>query len=437
MVVKPLTIFLIVLCLISSVFSEYEEETLSIRESPFETKGKGTSSYRMNFVNSYSMKEYVRVKITKDPQSTPNLLIFISGNNQCSDNRIAMGVQSYESINLFFLEDHYTKFKKELYLCVKCQSEDDSDCNYDINIYTEDQVELHIGEQISYYVDDQSTKIDFKILYSKANNLRNLVTSYDYVTFWIKGQDIQSTTLKNDVDKKLPEQYYDYGRMYIDDGENDYYELSVESNEGDFVTVGSLGIVDNISSQELKINDLEIMGILNKNHDKVCFPLLIESEPLEEFNETNIAQVNGIVYTKKASVYTPLKGNEEEEEGATDINDGLIFEHVAIDQKSRSFCITYRKNDNKNKNIIFSLQFTSAAYKNYDQYIIPPQLPGVIYSHFLPKGAIGVYRGMKVKEGWKEINYNMKSLKGYPDMYFNRAIDFPAGQYKYTDLNNF
>ena len=436
MVVKPLTIFLIVFCLISSVFSAYVEKSLSIGKNPFEREGEGTASYKLNFASGYSMKDYVRVKITKDPQSTPNLLIFISKNIQCDDNRISMGVQTYESINLFFLEEHYSKSKKELYLCVKCQSEDDSDCNYDINIYTEDQVELNIGEQISYYVDELSTKIDFKILYRKANNLRNLATLYDYVTFWIKGKDIKKTTLKNDKEAVLPAEDFDYGRMYIDDGKNDFYELTVESKEGDFVTVGSLGIEDYIS-QDLKLNDLEIMGILNNELDKVCFPLVVETEILEAFNETNIAQVNGIVYTKKASVFTPFKGQEGEVEGTTEISDGLIFEHIIIDQKSRSFCITYRENDNKNKNIIFSLQFTSAAYKNYDQYIIPPQLPGVIYSHFLPKGAIGVYRGMKVEEGWKEINYNMKSLKGYPDMYFNRAIDFPAGQYKYQDLNNF
>ena len=151
MVVKPLTIFLIVFCLISSVFSAYVEKSLSIGKSPFEREGEGTASYKLNFASGYSMKDYVRVKITKDPQSTPNLLIFISKNIQCDDNRISMGVQTYESINLFFLEEHYSKSKKELYLCVKCQSEDDSDCNYDINIYTEDQVELNIGEQISYY----------------------------------------------------------------------------------------------------------------------------------------------------------------------------------------------------------------------------------------------------------------------------------------------
>ena len=433
MVGKPLTIFLIVFYFISSVFSAYEEETITITDG-FNHYGQGSTSYKMKLANGYSLNKYTRIKITKITKGTPNLLIFISKNQQCSDDRIAMGVQTYESINLFFLKDHYDS-NNGLYLCVKCQSENENNCNYNIDIYTESELNLNIGDQISYYVDQFSKKIDFKIINERASNLRHLETLYDYVNFWIKGQDIIRTALKSSEGYQN-EISFGYGNMYIDDGLSEYYSLSVESKEGDFVTVGSLGIYDKIT-QELKLNDLEIMGILDKNVDRLCFPLLIESEPLDDFKDINIAQVNGIVYTKKASIYTPLQGSEDEVEGIEDINDGLIFKHISIDEKSRSFCIKYREKDNNNKNIIFSLQFTSAAYKNYDQYIITPQLPGVIYSHFLPKGAIGVYRGMKVKNGGTEINYNMKSIKGYPDMYFNRAIDFPVGQYRYEDLNNF
>ena len=339
MVGKPLTIFLIVFYFISSVFSAYEEETITITDG-FNHYGQGSTSYKMKLANGYSLNKYTRIKITKITKGTPNLLIFISKNQQCSDDRIAMGVQTYESINLFFLKDHYDS-NNGLYLCVKCQSENENNCNYNIDIYTESELNLNIGDQISYYVDQFSKKIDFKIINERASNLRHLETLYDYVNFWIKGQDIIRTALKSSEGYQN-EISFGYGNMYIDDGLSEYYSLSVESKEGDFVTVGSLGIYDKIT-QELKLNDLEIMGILDKNVDRLCFPLLIESEPLDDFKDINIAQVNGIVYTKKASIYTPLQGSEDEVEGIEDINDGLIFKHISIDEKSRIFCIKYRE----------------------------------------------------------------------------------------------
>ena len=66
---------------------------------------------------------------------------------------------------------------------------------------------------------------------------------------------------------------------------------------------------------------------------------------------------------------------------------------------------------------------------NKNQYIFPPQLPGVIYNHFLPKGAIAIFRGMTPTKDATEINFNMRSIKGFPDMRFDAALDFPEAEY--------
>ena len=436
MVVKPLSLFLIVFCIISSVFSAYQDKgSIDITSKSKSAPGSGTSSYKLSFSTSLSLDNYIKIKITKGSTSTPNLLILISENKQCDDNRKAMGVQTYESINLFFHKDH----ANGIYLCVKCQNGDESNCNYNINIESQNELELNIGEQISYYVEDKTQNMYFNIINDKMSSLRNLEAMYDKVNFWIKGQDVESTRLINSNSREITKTSFGYGFMHSDNVPSNYYHLTVNSKKGDFVTVGSLGIVEGVS-QKLRINDLEIMGILNSDLKTLCFPLELQSEILDDFKEVDSAQINGIVYTKKASIYTPFQGSEHIKEVIEDITDGLIFYHLSLDEKveTKSFCVSHREVDeNKNINIIFSLQFTSAAYKNYDQYIIPPQLPGVIYSHYLPKGAIGVYRGMQVKNGGTEINYNMKSLKGFPDMYFNRAIDFPEVQYKYEHLKDF
>ena len=43
---------------------------------------------------------------------------------------------------------------------------------------------------------------------------------------------------------------------------------------------------------------------------------------------------------------------------------------------------------------------------------------------------------MKPKNGSKEVSYNMKAIKGYPDMFFDLANDFPYSEYNEKRLSN-
>jgi len=79
----------------------------------------------------------------------------------------------------------------------------------------------------------------------------------------------------------------------------------------------------------------------------------------------------------------------------------------------------------KNSNVIFSLQLSSNKHIIYNQIIYPSQYPGVIYPHFLLKNEIALFQGMKPKNGASKINFNMKSLMGFPDMHYDSCYTYP------------
>ena len=167
------------------------------------------------------------------------------------------------------------------------------------------------------------------------------------------------------------------------------------------------------------------MGILNENLNDICFPF--KKLPVD----SGIIQVNGIVYTKKAKIYY-MMDNDLSYEG--DIEKGLInLRFYMINSKKTKFCVKYPDSELQKSEIIFTFQLNSNTYNYYIKFIYPPQLPGVIYSHFLFSGQYAIFRGMKQQNNAKKINFNMKAIKGFPNMLFDTTSDFPYTNY---DDNN-
>ena len=76
--------------------------------------------------------------------------------------------------------------------------------------------------------------------------------------------------------------------------------------------------------------------------------------------------------------------------------------------------------------IMFSIQKTNnEAVELYN----PPIIPGEIQHHFLMKGQIAIFYGMKPDINAKEANLNLKALKGFPEMYFVNCDSFPDCYY--------
>ena len=423
MVIKPIKLFIFLTCLISFILSEVPNfETIQIQYSEFPQINQNAVTYEIQFQNANNLENYLHFSV-KTMSSRNQIVSLSTTDEKCLTDRKLIGIQPYEPINLFFSTNQI--LNKKLYLCIQCQSEET--CEHETTIVSEDTCQLSIGEQYSYYVsDNNSKKLTFKFKSQTNNSLRRLDSMDTIVNFWVKGEKIKSSQLYNQ-NTNIDGKSFINGNIYKTEF-NSYsdYDLTVESEVGDYVTIGSL-YVDKGESSQLKVNGLEIMLLLDSDLSEVCFPI-------EESEKQVIrASINSLIYTKKAIFY--LKDKEKIEGTETQITNGVLSEPVVFSNSKISICMKHHEYKNTDFGTILSLQLTSHEYENYNQFIYAPQIPGIIYEHILFKDQIALFRGTQPKSDSKEINYNMKAIKGFPDMLFSHLCeDFPNCNYDVTDL---
>ena len=424
MVLKPLKLLIFLSCLFTFIISDeivFDKKIFSYEDFP--QINENDVSYEIKFSNIQSLKKYLHISVKS--LSTKNQIVSLSTYDEnCFIDRQSLGMQPNGVIHLFFIANQIQNNK--IYLCIHCQGEDT--CEHETKIVDEDACKLYIGEQYSYYIGDKASEsMTFKFRAKRDSDLNRVNSNAALVNFWVKGEYIESTKL---YDKKnyLEGKSFNNGRIYKTQYYNGTeYELTVQSQVGDYVTVGSL-FIDQGESKQLKINDLEVMVLLDSELREVCFPL-------DTFTGQIIkTAINGLIYTKKAKFY--LKDKEKIEGTETQITNGVFSEVLFISDIQLSICIEHYKYENSGFSTILSLQLTSHEYENYNQFIYAPQIPGIIYEHILFKDQIALFRGTQPKSDSKEINYNMKAIKGFPDMLFSHiCMYFPFCNYDVTDLS--
>ena len=141
--------------------------------------------------------------------------------------------------------------------------------------------------------------------------------------------------------------------------------------------------------------------------------------------------ITGKIYTRKARTYfTDDAGNEiiiDGQKQESIITNGILNDFNSIgltgkDYKNGSYCLS-SNSQLGDKLLIFSIQMTS----NRNIHMVhSPLIPGEIRRHFLMKNEWAIFYGMKPKDGAGEVNLILKSLKGFPEMYYTDCTTFPA-----------
>ena len=415
MVIKPINLFLILSLLFTFILSQ-EPITITVENEVTDYDGQNSQTYYLDFkspVNGY-------VHITIKPTTEAKLIVYTSKTDKtCKNDRNSLTMNPTGPINLFLRENKIPSGNEE-YLCVQCQGT--STCRYNINIKKEETIcKLPLGEQYSYYVNTYMQNMEFEFNYDTNIQLRNLATlEGSRLNFWVKGQN----ELKVDFAFDKKEKEFGFGKICTTEYNlNINYIIRIEAEEGDYITVGS-HIIENDLGKELDVNNLEIMAMLTQNDKEICFPIKKNDEATDE----DILRVNGNVFTKKAISYYKINGEKDPNLSNRLIEDGLIEGLIyPFGNLKEQFCISHTNPEKTD--LIFSIQLTSPSLSKYNQFIYPPHLPGVIYTHYLLKGEVAVIQGMQPKEGAKEINFNMKARKGFPDMYFETCTDYPNCKY--------
>ena len=157
------------------------------------------------------------------------------------------------------------------------------------------------------------------------------------------------------------------------------YTIKIEAEEGDYITVGS-HIIDDEIGKELKVNNLEIMALLTSDNKEICFPI----KNNEDLTVEDVLRLNGNVYTKKDISYYKLNEEKYKDIANRVIEDGLIQGLIyPFGKAKKEFCISHTIP--KKTDLIFSIQLTSPKLSDFNQFIYPPHLPGVIYTYYFLK----------------------------------------------------
>ena len=399
------------------------QENLEFDEKGKKQESSGSKTFTLKKNGDFN-KKYLHVIITS--KGKRNQYAIVANSTQCDSGRKLVGMAPYGPVNLIIPKDY---LNESLYLCVHCTEQS---CNYEINLKAEDKAKFSIGEQYSYYIQDEKTiSMDFEFEVKSqqpAVNFRKLATVHTFHNIWVKAENFKAAFLSASGSKEYT---FDHGKIFhIKYSGANSYELNVQGNIGDYINIGSIEINDKVSPA-LNVNDQEILAVLTKDSEEskeICFPTAKRDDISDE---NDIVYINGIIFTKKLKTYYREKiyGNIDEF-SYKNITESNIVEGIYVgDYKSEKvYCTSFIEGDKKD-HAIFSLQLSSNKHNFYSQFVYPPQYPGVIYPHFLFKNEIAVFRGMKPKQGASEINFNMKALIGFPDMLFDNCTTYPNCSY--------
>ena len=391
------------------VVSKYDDITeIQIRGYRFTSSGSNNMTYKLVFPSYKTLPEFVQISI-KSSSKYNQIAILSDSDENCEEDRLGLAMRPHGTVNLFIHQSQIVSATKPMYLCVRCQKE--RRCQYDINIESGDVCKLDFNDQVNYYVNKGNRELIFRF------NNPGLAEDNKYMNFWVRGRSIQRATLGLPLGE-FKEYNYGYGKTFITKyNKNATYELLVKAEEGDYVSIGNLYIDNSVSKQTLRINDYEVMGMLNSDLPKICFPLERKDASLKNHSH----YIKGIVFTQKSKSYFTQSG------GQTTIgNEGKIMEEVTDTlANDAQFCIE----NPSSSELVFMISSYVPGYNKFLHIVGSPQIPGIIYPQKLAEKNILILQGMQPMFGAREVNYNMKSLTGHPDLRFDKCKTFPDCEY--------
>ena len=344
------------------------------------------------------------------PTPKPNPYVIVSLDDEdCSTQRISMGTQFYGT-SYIFLKTGQVKNNKKFIICIKGREGKQNEITFNINITTDSWATLPFDTQTSYYISDETNRqMVFKFLPPESDASE--------ITFWAKGKKIANIEMENQ-ESTFKKQSFEAGILYYGKYKNEEIKITVEGTVGDFVTVGSTTIDKNgdINHGYLLSENNNEITVASKDTETICIHIDFPKQ---------INYITGKIYNPiKAKYYFADKnGIIGGDSGVTEINNGIISEvnpGVVNTNQNGTFCLKYSGLK------IFSLQ---VAYNRNYHMVYPPLLPGEIRRHILTQNEWAIFYGMKPDDDAEEVNFNLKSLTGFPKMYFEEYSNFPYMAY--------
>ena len=361
------------------------------------------------------LDEYISLIYTPESPEDINPTVIIGNTDNCKDVRYAMSIQNNDEIYLFF-KSSQLKDSKQFYVCFEKKVKNSKD-EYRIDIKTESVATLPFGKQTSCIVDDQTQEMKFSIKMPEE-----IPNSLQYATFWVKGRSLNGNTKmdsENYQKEEIDKGFAFHGQFY--GSEEEILTVSC-SEKNDYITVGSIGLDEEGKTlSNLTMNGSEITVAFE---GEICLPLTYTKD---------FSAITGKIHTLTGRVYFADSYRRSVKIGGAlmekKVRDGIISVLNIVKKGDENYeqgllCVG-GLDDSPVSTMIVSIQM----FSNKTIYIAPPVFPGDIRRYYTIKNQIAVFYGISPSLQATELNYNMKSLRGFPQMYYKEAKTFPRDGY--------
>ena len=379
--------FIILLFLFISfdfIKSESDWEEIDYENNKYPTtldSPKGITKFKVKGItNSPYFK--IEVEGTGKTKETNHIISYFQNEKLTERKQLA---QSLDDKTIMWLTEE--QIKNDFYLTIECAT---GACEYKLNLTGENEVNLNVGEQYTYYVTTENKEMKFK--FTGPDKDESLYEN-NFVYLWAKSNKNMETIFSFN-DEKNTSSFVFYTVKY-NNIINSNYNLNIKGEVGDLINVGLFSFVKN--------GNKIISELVLKNGEEVSSSLNME-ESLS-FNIPSGNKSLGYFY---------------------DFNNKLFGANINQSKQPNSNTYDLYSIIANENNLLFSLQYISdTKYDGQGNNKYSPQLNGIYYTRIIEEGATIGLIPMNPGDDFDFLTYEVIPNDGDIDVTIYKCENYP------------
>ena len=400
----------------------YNDETKMVSHSV--KYANHIEKFILKFEDNSNIPNYIKIE-TISKKSLNQILYFSTSDPLGIENRGQMNHDILENITYMWIKkEQFQNAINKFYIAVECR---ETTCDYDLNIYGQDYIEIKFNFEYSYYVGKNNKEMIFRI----KNDLEKNDINSKILVFYGLGENNLSFNIINI--SYINKYSLNFGTIIIfekSENYNDDYYLEVKAKEGSFINIGIRAeSKEGKIFKKKEINGPEIFGYLKKGFlEKECHLL----PDFNKYENINNFYLTGIFKNKNADIYFMNQNNQIIQENYKTIDEEFIEENYIINNNYKYICIGIKSGVKTDAPYIIHL--SQPNQKVGSSILYSPQIQGEIYSRIIPKGSMVYFSAMNTNLKDKNLIYHMIGTEGFPKMYIYKCKNFPNCNIDYENI---
>ena len=379
---------------------------------------------------------YIKIETNSDYQQGPAYIVFSKENLPERSNALLVADSISSIDNLLYINKEYIK-NNQLNIKIGCHVKS---CLFNVTFSNTEYIEIKRDSSYTYLTGNENKNNIFKI--SRKNEEQSLGNGNQNATmiFSINSPNnylsarlfCVNSNNKTEISKLIKN--FQKG-LIMTFKENDnceyhedaYYLIDINSTDGDYIIFNSRSIeskTDNrIIPNSPALDSYLKEGVLEEE----CFDVT-----------PTIPQPKGFYVINILTFSNPLNVTLKDPVTLKDEEIGIVYYEEAIKityefGNKRHICVKGLNN----KEAVFNMQITDTNVELLRKDFYSPQISSYIYTRIIQEDSIVFFTHKKFKNYYKQLNMNMKLIKGLPEMYFTTCQNFPECKYNVGEIDDY